>query len=211
MAGLNPHAGEGGLFGEEELQHLGFGDEAGRRFVDRPPVRRGEAVGLAQRGEAAPGREPAGLLLAETVERGVLFQDHGASTRGELQGGSQLVPEATIVGPSVAAAAQRGDFLGREQPAGAEVREVEQVRVAGEHGERLVGRIAVAGRAERTDLPPGESGRGDDIDEPPGFGAERAYGTGAGQRGRVQQDAGATAREGVAGERLGVVSLRRGA
>ena len=200
------------LLGEKELEHLGFGDEARGCIVDRPLVRRGEAVGLAQGGEAAPGVQPSGLFFAEALEGGVLLKNQSAASRGELERGTQLVPEATVVGAPVAPASERGDLFGREQFARAEVRKVEEVGIAGEDGEGLVGRVAVACRAERTDLPPREAGRGDDVDKASRLGAKRAYGPVARQGGRMQQDTCAALRERLAGEGLiDVGSCRWGA
>ena len=160
------------LLGEKELEHLGFRDLVSGGFVDGPCFRRGEAVYFPQGGEPAPGAEPAGVLFPEALEGGILLQDRCAAARGELERGAQLIPEPTVIGPPVVAAPERGDFFWREELARAEVGEVEEVRITGEDGEGLVGGIAIAGRAERTDLPPGEAGRGDDIDEAAGFGAE---------------------------------------
>ena len=93
------------LFGEEELEDLGFGNEVGRGFVDRPLVGSGEAVHLAERGEATPRFKPAGLFFAEPLEGGILLEYHGAAACGELQCGAQLIPQPTVVGPAVAPAA----------------------------------------------------------------------------------------------------------
>src|SRR5206468_286180 len=66
----------------------------------------------------------------------------------------------------------------------------DQVRVAGEGGETLIGGIAVAGWAEREELPPGLSGAGEGIDPVESGGAEVADAVGAGEGGGVQDDAG---------------------
>src|SRR5439155_19066344 len=66
----------------------------------------------------------------------------------------------------------------------------EQVGVAREGRQRLVGGIAVAGRAERQHLPPLLAGADQGIDPGVGRGAEVADAEWAGQRGRVQEDAG---------------------
>ena len=58
---------------------------------------------------------------------------------GEFERGTQLVPEATVVGPAVAPASKRSDFFRREQFARAEVRQVEEVGVPSEDGKSLVG------------------------------------------------------------------------
>ena len=62
--------------------------------------------------------------------------------------------------------------------------------VAGEGGEALVGRIAVAGHAQRQDLPPALLGGGEEIDPGEGGRAEVADAEGAGQRRRMQEQAG---------------------
>ena len=199
------------LLGEQELEHLGLRDEPGRRLPGRPPVGRDEAVRFAQRGETAPRRQPARLRGAEAQEGGVLRVERHGAPRRALQGRAQLLPEPAVVGPPVRPAPQAGELVGREELARAEVGEVEEVGIAREDGKGLVGRVPVAGRPERADLPPAEARRGEEVDEAPRFRAQRADRAVARQRGGMQEHARATPREGLAGEARGGRAGPRGA
>jgi hypothetical protein len=65
----------------------------------------------------------------------------------------------------------------------------DQQRIAGEGGERLVGRVTVARGAKRQDLPAGLAGRDQEVDELVGSRTEVADAIRPGQRRRMEQDA----------------------
>ena len=67
--------------------------------------------------------------------------------------------------------------------------EADQQRIAGEGREALVGRVAVAGGAERQHLPEALAGVVQEVGEAMRFGAQLADAVGPGQRRRMQQDA----------------------
>ena len=59
----------------------------------------------------------------------------------------------SIVDPVARKVRHIGNVVGRQQPGFVQPVEADQLRIAGEGREPLVGRVAVAGRAERHDLP----------------------------------------------------------
>ena len=101
----------------------------------------------------------------------------GRAGAGSLEERAEFMPEASVIRLLIRAAVDAGDFRRREVTAPLQVTEIQQVGVAGEDGERLVRRVAVAGRTERTDLPPGETARRQGLDEAVGFRAERPDGS----------------------------------
>ena len=112
---------------------------------------------------------------AVAAELGVGLAEHGLLERDRLAEGDAVVGHR----------AERAE-LGGEQPLVAEVVRAEQDDVAGERAERLVRAVAVAGGAEREDLPPGLTGGGEGLDPLVRLRAEVADAVGAGQTGRVE-------------------------
>jgi len=100
-----------------------------------------------------------------------------------------LVESAEIDLAGVKVAERRDRLIGEQ--AGADERDrVDEVRIARERGETLVGRVAEARRTERTHLPVGEAGVGQEIEEAVRRIVEGADAVGTRQRRRVQEHAG---------------------
>ena len=89
-----------------------------------------------------------------------------------------------------AAAGEIGDAVAADPAPVGEEFEADEVGIAGEGGGAGVGRVAVAGGAERQDLPDVLLGGGEEVEEVVGCGAEVADAAVGGQRGDVEQDAG---------------------
>src|SRR5690606_21169534 len=81
--------------------------------------------------------------------------------------------------------------------------------VAGERAERLVGAVAVAGRAERQHLPQPLPRLRQEVDPAQGLGAQLAHAVGAGQARRVQQHAGGALERGRDRRLAGTAGRRR--
>jgi len=82
--------------------------------------------------------------------------------------------------------------IGRQPAPGNQIGKVDQIRIAGMGRKALIGRAVVMGRPQRQDLPDAGATIGEEVDEPPGLGAEFAMFARTGKRGGMQQNAGAT-------------------
>ena len=121
-------------------------------------------------------------------------------------------------------AARRSFALGRsEQALVDQTVEADEQRIAGERGEALIRRVAVAGGPERQHLPELLAGRGEEVEELDRARPQIADAEAAGQRGRVEQHAAArekdmsriarlasaVAYERARGQRCGAASVSR--
>jgi hypothetical protein len=127
----------------------------------------------AERGEVAVGLA-VGIGL-ETLERGEERGPLGDVEPAEIDGAARE-------------GAQRGDFRIREQTGALQRHQVDQVGIAREGGETLVGRIAVAGRPERADLPVTDAGILEEAQDRIDRLIEDADALFAGQAGGMQQE-----------------------
>jgi len=147
---------------------------------------------LLERHEEREVVEPLGMLRPEGLELGArlgrrLGLEALRRTREavELEADDRSVVDALVV-------ERHAGEVARVQPTGAlEPLERDQVGVAGEGGEALVRAVAVAGGAERHHLPGALPRLGQEVDPALGVRAELTDAEGAGERGRVEQDAGA--------------------
>ena len=99
------------------------------------------------------------------------------------------VPERAVVHRCSGGGARGFDLVRIEQAEPDQFVRIDQIGVSGESRQALVGRIAEAGRPQRAHLPAGKTGFGEQIDEIPRRGAERADPRRPRQGGRMQQHA----------------------
>ena len=143
--------GDGELRGELGLARGGMGAHLGGPFPPGLPV---EVVFAGA--EKCVGLQPVGVVFAKLGE--VAVGERGPA-EGDVSGvrfkqqQPFALPELAEIDALVVEGLQRLDVFGREQPEPHERKDVDQVRVACKGGKALVGRIAVAGRAERAHLP----------------------------------------------------------
>jgi len=135
-----------------------------------------EAVAIAERTVKVDSTNASELLWL-----GQLLSRSGKSERAEEVLGRAV--EALL------AQARRGDdVFGVEQAVLREVDGVDEERVAGKRREPLVGRVPVAGRPERQDLPERLAGAGEEADEVARLAPEPSDAEGARQARRVEED-----------------------
>ena len=140
--------------------------------------------------------------VSERAETGKMVDTEGGEAIGRMgERGQKVRVETAVVGAGGREGAQRGEFGGGDKAGGMEFAEVDEVGVAGAAREQLVGRIAVAGRADGADLPVAHAGGGQKIDKAACSGAEVSDAIVAGKRGDVGEDA--RAARGEPGGRLG--------
>ncbi len=151
----------------------------------RPGVPGRVAVRGAQRPVERVVVEPAGVLGAE---RPVVVPrpeaPEGAAQQSRLEGVDRLVVDPPRRPHRRVRQVRRFEQAVRQQPVGAD-----QQRIPGERRERLVGRVAVAGRPERQHLPEPLPRARQVIEEPDRLRPQLADPPRPRQRGRVQQDA----------------------
>jgi len=149
------------------------------------------AVRVLEGGEQGEVVQPVGVLRAPGLELGALG---GRMVGGEALVGPAELPVMVADDPAIVDAIGRegrrvGQVINRQPAILDEPVEADQVGVAGEGGERLVRRVAIAGRAEREHLPDRLVVLGQPINEPVGPLPQIADAIAARQRGGVEQDA----------------------
>jgi hypothetical protein len=158
-----------------------------------PGAPRRELVLLLERHEEREVLEPGPLRGAEGAEVGL---ERRARTRGETLGGAreQRLPvrdHRAVVDVVVGERRVVTQLVCGEEPVLDEQIEADQQRIAGERGEALVGRVAVARRPEWEHLPERLPGAHQEVDEALRLGAEIADPVPARQRGRVEKNSAA--------------------
>ena len=144
-----------------------------------------------QRHEQRILREPCGLLLHIFVKiRRCAPQK--ARKCAPQHGQTDLIEQGIVDVRRVLAPALPVQLLLRQPPGGDELIRVDEVGIARKGRKRLIGRIAVARRADRQDLPIGLPGLFQEIDKVKRSLAEVAHAVGRGERGDVQQNAAAS-------------------
>jgi hypothetical protein len=162
----------GGPFVPGAAAEVGLERGEERVVVEPRPLRIGELVELV----AELGRRPPCKPCRDLVEQARPWADHGA--------------EVDMV---VGKAGQRVEVAIIDEPRVAEIIERDHQRIARERGERLVGRVTVAGRPQRQHLPETLRHAGEAVEPAMRLGADLADAVPAGKRGRVKQDSGGTA------------------
>jgi hypothetical protein len=185
FVGLGP---DGDLILQRRLLRGGEGADLRRPF---PPGAAGKMI-LERREESVAG-EPGAVLPAKGGETAIR-QWHGripppSGVRGEQQGAFHLIECAKInvIGIQRLERQQRVTI---EQARANECGRIDQVGIARERRETLVGRIPVTGRSERAELPIFHSCLGEERDERFRGLVEGADTEGTRQGSRMEQNAG---------------------
>src|SRR5207245_7049872 len=175
------------------------------------PLRPGHvAVRFLDRDEQRVVVEPGRLLAAEGLEA---LHDLGLLRRAAVRG---LQPRQLEVDHGAVVDVACGEVSAPHVPRAQQSlldQEVEahQQRVAGEGGEALVGRVAVAGGPQRQHLPELLLRGGQEVEEAEGLRSQLAEAEAAGQRRGMQKDPAHALREGGTGGSVeGGVAVRRG-
>ena len=150
---------------------------------DAGPRRARPARGGATPGPGGPRRAAVRLLerheQGEVVEPGAACSARNCSNSARWPGAAAMMKRsaarcssAHFAGMTAPKSTRSGEKAGAparsaalSRPSAASAARRDQQRVAGEGGEALVGRVAVAGRAERQDLPEPLLGRSQEVDE----------------------------------------------
>ena len=143
----------------QELTEADFASEPARGGVQRrtaaelqpvlPTFKRRAAFLVLDRHKERVRLQPIALSAAE-VEESRRDLAKKARVRQPQQRKTQVVEFLVVNGtPAVRRGIRRLNFLAREQLFAAQRVEVEKIRIPRKRGERLIGRIAVAGRADR--------------------------------------------------------------
>ena len=136
-------------------------------------------------------REPRGLLLHIFIK----IRGHGlqkARERAAQHGQAGLIEEGIVDVRGVLTPALPVQLLLRQPTGGDELIRVDEVGIARKRGKRLIGRIAIARRTDREDLPIGLPGFFEKVDKVISGLAEVAHAVWRGERGNVQQNAAAS-------------------
>ncbi len=175
------------LFEELKLEEALEGDgvvRGGEGGVPAGP--RNVAVGFFEGHETGERFEPCGVAGAEGVEGG----GGREAMEGAFEDGAFEGDDAGEIDFGIGESGDIGEVGGGEEAGFGEGVGADEEWVAGEGGEALVRRVAIAGGAEREHLPDGLAGGGEEIDEAVRGGTEVADAIRAGEGRDVKEDAG---------------------
>jgi hypothetical protein len=157
----------------------------------RPFGPRTQAVGLLAGDKEGEVLQPVRVGVAEALEIRLLEGGGapGELVRGHLQHARARRDHRAVVDPILRKSREIGQILRRQVPVRHQLLQADQHGVAGEGRERLVGRIAVAGRPERQHLPQPHAHLAQPVRELPRLHADLPDAIRPGKTGRMKKNA----------------------